>query len=131
MPSFLAGGQHPHLQPHPLDHPVLRAPDIWGAAQEEHAAAAAGQGPVRLAAEGAHRHQRQEEVPEGAAGAAVPRSAAARQVPGLNPPPVQPRVSREQTTTDSSPDGRKPLAARFADASVVSLQPESLLSLSG
>ena len=37
MPSFLAGSQHPHLQPHPLDHPVLRAPDVWGAAQEEHA----------------------------------------------------------------------------------------------
>lgn len=50
---FLPGGQQPHLQPHPFDHPVLRPPDIWPAAAEEHAAAAPGQGHLRMAPEGA------------------------------------------------------------------------------
>ncbi|XP_030691315.1 LOW QUALITY PROTEIN: interferon-induced GTP-binding protein Mx1-like [Globicephala melas] len=90
--SFRKGGQHPHLQPHPLDHPVLHAQDVRPAA-EGYAAAAAEQGQVRQAAEGAQRHQRQEEAPEGAAAAADPGSA--RQVPRLNPPSAPPRGLQE------------------------------------
>uniref|UniRef100_A0A8C0CJN8 Interferon-induced GTP-binding protein Mx1 n=1 Tax=Balaenoptera musculus TaxID=9771 RepID=A0A8C0CJN8_BALMU len=88
--NFQKGGQHPHLRAHPLDHPVLHAQDVRRAAAEGHAAAAAEQGRVRLAAEGAQRHQRQEEVPEGTAGAADPGSAPARQVPRLSPPSRRP-----------------------------------------
>uniref|UniRef100_A0A8C5V8P7 MX dynamin like GTPase 1 n=1 Tax=Microcebus murinus TaxID=30608 RepID=A0A8C5V8P7_MICMU len=60
---FLPGGQQAHLQPHPPHHPVLRPPDVRPGAAEGHAAAAAGQGQLQLAPEGAQRHQRQEEVP--------------------------------------------------------------------
>lgn len=81
---LLPGGRQPPLDPHPLDHPVLRPPDIRPAAAEVDAAAPAGQGHLRLAPEGAQRHLRQEEVPEGAACSAGPGSAPVSQVPGLN-----------------------------------------------
>uniref|UniRef100_A0A8C4L3S5 Interferon-induced GTP-binding protein Mx1 n=1 Tax=Equus asinus TaxID=9793 RepID=A0A8C4L3S5_EQUAS len=82
--NFQKGGRQPPLDPHPLDHPVLRPPDIRPAAAEVDAAAPAGQGHLRLAPEGAQRHLRQEEVPEGAACSAGPGSAPVSQVPGLN-----------------------------------------------
>uniref|UniRef100_A0A8D2D704 Dynamin-type G domain-containing protein n=1 Tax=Sciurus vulgaris TaxID=55149 RepID=A0A8D2D704_SCIVU len=81
--NFKKGGSQPHLQPGPLDHPVLRPEDVRPAAAEGHAAAPAGQGGLRLAAEGAQRHQRQEEVPQGAALAPEPGPAPAGQVPWL------------------------------------------------
>lgn len=81
--SLLPGGSQPHLHPHPLDHPVLCPAVVWPAAAECHAAAASGEGELRLAPEGAERHQREEEVPEGAADPAGPGPAPARQVPWL------------------------------------------------
>uniref|UniRef100_A0A2K6U3D2 MX dynamin like GTPase 2 n=1 Tax=Saimiri boliviensis boliviensis TaxID=39432 RepID=A0A2K6U3D2_SAIBB len=84
--NFQARGQQAHLQPHPFDHPVLCAPDIRPEASKGHAAAPAGQGHLQLAPEGAERHQRQAQVPEGAAGTAGAGSAPARPVPGLTSP---------------------------------------------
>ncbi|XP_063495324.1 interferon-induced GTP-binding protein Mx1 isoform X3 [Symphalangus syndactylus] len=88
--NFQEGGQQAHLQPHPFDHPVLHAPDVRPAASEGHAAAPAGQGHLQLASEGAERHQRQAEVPEGAACTADAGSAPARPVPRLTTLSVQP-----------------------------------------
>lgn len=88
--SSLPGGHQPHLQPHPPNHPVLHPASVRPEAAEGHAAAAAGQGHLQLASQGTQRHQRQEEVPEGAAGAADPGPAPPGQVPRLRPAPCGP-----------------------------------------
>ncbi|XP_014388413.1 PREDICTED: interferon-induced GTP-binding protein Mx1 isoform X2 [Myotis brandtii] len=110
--SFQRGGQQPPVQPHPSDHPVLRPPVVRAAAAEGHAPAAAGQGEVRHAPQGAQRHQRQEEVPEGAAGAADQGPAPAGPVPGLravSPAPHLPGssllVTRARPSRGEGPGG--------------------------
>uniref|UniRef100_G1LVJ4 Interferon-induced GTP-binding protein Mx1 n=1 Tax=Ailuropoda melanoleuca TaxID=9646 RepID=G1LVJ4_AILME len=87
---FQKGGHQPHLQPHPPNHPVLHPASVRPEAAEGHAAAAPGQGHLQLAPQGTQRHQRQEEVPEGAAGAADPGPAPPGQIPRLRLAPCGP-----------------------------------------